>query len=474
MTSVFQQKFLKYLPDRPTEDQVILMERMERFLFQTKDKPGFIIRGYAGTGKTTAIAAMVKTLPFFSMQTILLAPTGRAAKVMLSFSQKMTLTIHKQIYMTKRGKDGQIVVQLAKNLFKNTCFIVDESSMIGNGETLKTGYGGRDLLSDLINYVYSGQDCRLVFVGDTAQLPPVGLHLSPALDPKYLKVEHQLQLKGVELSQVMRQVEGSGILFNATELRAQVLRENPLIKFHLHGFNDILRIDGYDLEEELDLCYSKYGESETVVICRSNKRANNFNQQIRVRIKFLEEKIATGDYIMVVKNNYFWLDEESPIGFIANGDIAEIMSLGSIEQKYGFLYIDARLRLVDYSEPYEIEAKLLLDTLMSDSASLSNNESRMLFENVMSDYANISNKKERYQKLKENPYYNALQVKFAYAITCHKSQGGEWKAVFVDQGYLTKEMVNQEYIRWLYTAITRAKEQLYLVNFASQFFDKAE
>tara|TARA_B110000503_G_C7156727_1_gene417689 strand:- start:186 stop:1583 length:1398 start_codon:yes stop_codon:yes gene_type:complete len=464
--SAFQQKFYGFLPGVPTSDQVDLVERMERFLFQNAERAGFIIRGYAGTGKTTAIAAMIKTFPSFQLKSVLLAPTGRAAKVLSNFSKKPAYTIHKKIYQSERGKDGQTHFKLGANLHTNTIFIIDEASMISDG-----GAYEQSLLDDLIEYVFSGKNCRLVFIGDIAQLPPVGKLLSPALDPKYLMSNYYLKLKGVELSQVMRQSLESGILHNATLIRNQTQAKKPVLKFELEGFDDVKRIDGLELEDELHTCFSKYGADDTIVITRSNKRANIFNQQIRVRIKDLDNEIATGDYLMVVKNNYFWLDETSLVSFVANGDVAEVMGMGNIEELYGFRFLNATVRLIDYPQLQPIDVKLLLDSIHSEAPSLTKEDSQRLFETVMGDYAEISNKRIKMELLKKNPYFNALQVKFGYAVTCHKSQGGQWKAVFVDQGYLTEEMLDTEYARWLYTAVTRATEKLYLVNFNDQFFD---
>ena len=464
--SAFQQKFYGFLPGVPTSDQVDLVERMERFLFQNAERAGFIIRGYAGTGKTTAIAAMIKTFPSFQLKSVLLAPTGRAAKVLSNFSKKPSYTIHKKIYQSERGKDGQTHFKLGANLHTNTIFIIDEASMISDG-----GAYEQSLLDDLIEYVFSGKNCRLVFIGDIAQLPPVGKLLSPALDPKYLISNYHLKLKGVELSQVMRQSLESGILHNATLIRNQTQEKRPVLKFDLDGFDDVKRIDGLELEDELHTCFSKYGADDTIVITRSNKRANIFNQQIRVRIKDLDNEIATGDYLMVVKNNYYWLDEKSPVSFVANGDVAEVMGMGNIEELYGFRFLNASVRLIDYPQLQPIDVKLLLDSIHSEAPSLTKEDSQRLFETVMEDYVEIPNKRKKMELMKQNPYFNALQVKFGYAVTCHKSQGGQWKAVFVDQGYLTEEMLDTEYARWLYTAVTRATERLYLVNFNDQFFD---
>lgn len=471
MLSKFQQKFYSFLPDTPTKDQIDLVERMERFLFLNHERVAFIIRGYAGTGKTTSVAAMVKTFPSFQLKSVLLAPTGRAAKVMAKFSGKPAFTIHKKIYQSKRGTDGQTKFSLAANLHTNTIFIVDEASMISDGGGLNAShnYQMRSLLDDLVEYVYTGQNCRLVFIGDIAQLPPVGRDISPALDSKFLQQEYFFKLKGVELKQVVRQANDSGILYNATKLREQTLLDEPEILFEKKDFDDVHFIDGYELEDELNTCVGRYGTAETIVITRSNKRANEFNQQIRVRIKDFDQEVATGDYIMIVKNNYFWLDEKSPIGFIANGDIAEIMRMGNIEEMYGFRFLNCTIRLTDYPKLDPVEVKVLLDSIMSEAPSLSPEDGKRLYETVLEDYADEPNRKKKYEAMKKNPYFNALQIKFAYAVTCHKSQGGQWKAVFVDQGYLTDEMVNKEYARWLYTAITRATEKLFLVNFNPKF-----
>jgi len=466
MSSDFLHIFYSHLPDQPTSDQRDLAERMQRFLFGKFERPAFIIRGYAGTGKTTSVAALVKTLPIFKIKSVLLAPTGRAAKVMSAFSSKMAFTIHKKIYQSQKNSDGSIRMKLGNNRHKNTIFIVDEASMIAGDQS---GIS-RNLLADLVDYVYQGKDCRLVFIGDVAQLPPVGSDLSPALDPKPLKYFYQLQLKGVELKQVLRQATESGILFNASRLREQIKHEYPTIKFYLDGFEDIQRISGEQLEDVLEQCYRLRGVDDSIVVCRSNKRANLFNQQIRVRIKGLDERLASGDYVMVVKNNYHWLEADSPIGFIANGDIGEILSIGNWEERYGFTFVDVQLRLVDYPQQPPLQLKVMLDVLEADGPSLPSEQQQVLFESVAAEYAELSTKRERMEAIKTDPYFNALQIKFAYAITVHKSQGGQWKNVIVDQGYLTEEMIDQQYARWLYTAISRASEKLYLLNFSEHFF----
>lgn len=468
MSADFLHIFYSHLPDQPTADQRDLAERMQRFLFGNFERPTFIIRGYAGTGKTTSVAALVKTLPTFKIKSVLLAPTGRAAKVMSSFSSKMAFTIHKKIYQSQKNSDGSIRMKLGNNRHKQTIFIVDEASMISGD---RSGVG-RNLLGDLIEYVFKGKNCRLIFIGDIAQLPPVGSDLSPALDPKPLKSYYHLQLKGVELKQVLRQANESGILFNASRLREQIKHEYPSIKFYLEGFKDIHRINGEMLEEVLEQCYRYNGVDESIVVCRSNKRANLFNQQIRVRIKGLDERLASGDYVMVVKNNYHWLEADSPIGFIANGDIGEILTIGNWEERYGFTFVDVQLRLVDYPKQAPLQLKVMLDVLEADGPSLSSDLQQVLFDAVAEEYAHLSTKRERMEGIKSDPYFNALQIKFAYAVTAHKSQGGQWKNVIVDQGYLTEEMIDQQYARWLYTAISRASEQLYLLNFSAHFFSQ--
>jgi len=473
MSSKFKKVFYEYLPASPTQDQVDLIQRMERFLFQAIERPAFIVRGYAGTGKTTAIGALVKTLPQFRYKSVLLAPTGRAAKVLAKFSRREAFTIHKKIYQSRKGFNGQMQFELAANLHTNTVFMVDEASMISDqGGIRQRGWQSSSLLEDLIEYVYSGKNCRLVFIGDIAQLPPVGSELSPALDPKYLQRNFNLSLKGVELKQVLRQDAASGILHNATRLREEIEREEPKIAFDVEGFEDVRRINGMELEDELHQAYADFGDEEVMLITRSNKRANDFNQQVRIRIRGQEEELSTGDYIMVVKNNYFWLGDNAAAGFIANGDIAEIMALGSYEELHGFRFANATLRLLDYPNQPTVEAKLLVEVIQAESPSLGKERSRELYQSVLADYADLSSKKKQLEAVKKDPYFNALQIKFAYAVTCHKSQGGQWKAVFVDQGYLTEEMVDKEYMRWLYTAVTRATERLYLVNFHPAFFSQ--
>jgi len=432
----------------------------------------FVLKGYAGTGKTTVVKALVNVLPKLGKRTILMAPTGRAAKVLSSYTGLPAHTIHRKIYFAWTSREGNIVMRLQKNYHKHTLFIIDEASMIPH-YTKQEGslFSARNLLDDLFSFVQSGENCRILFIGDTAQLPPVGMDESPALDTEFLKQAYNLEIDTDELTEVVRQSRESGILENATLIRTEIPEKKvnfPL--FNLKNFSDVIRINGSELEEMLNRTYSGAGKDNNVVICRSNKRANIYNREIRNRILFLDGEIATGDYLMVVKNNYFWLPPESSAGFIANGDIVELMRIRKTEDMYGFRFADVTIRFLDYPEEKEVDVKILLDALMADSPALSQAENNRLFQTVMEDYADLPARKEKVEKVKLNPYFNALQVKFAYALTCHKTQGGQWDTVFIDQGYITDRMLNTEFLRWLYTAVTRATKRLYLVNFEGRFF----
>jgi exodeoxyribonuclease V len=462
---------LKYFPFEPTPGQQVLVDKLSRFVFSDDERSAFVLKGYAGTGKTTIIGALVKALPEVCMKCVLLAPTGRAAKVLSNHSGQQALTIHKKIYFRRGAADGLGSFVLQQNVHANTLFIVDESSMIPDGGSL-SNFRESSLLEDLFEYVYSGSNCRLLFIGDTAQLPPVGLDMSPALDPVHLRKSFFLSVDSVELKDVVRQAGSSGILANATAVRDMINKEEETFpKLDVKGYKDITRITGAELEDALNYSYSKFGPEGTMVICRSNKRANIFNQQIRARIRWQEDEISTGDYLMVVKNNYHWLPPESKAGFIANGDIVELQKVGSIREMHGFRFADVRLRLIDYPDEPELETKIILDTLTSEAPALTPEQGRILYESVTADYMDIGDKSKRLKKVKADPFFNALQVKFAYAVTCHKAQGGQWESVFVEQGYLTEEMVNREFLRWLYTGVTRATEKLYLVNFNKEFFE---
>ena len=460
----------------PTDDQKSLISQLSDFISGFKDAienqdKVFLVKGYAGTGKTSVISALVKSLPALRLKSVLLAPTGRAAKVLSVYSGKPASTIHKKIYRQKTQKDGIGEFALDKNLHQNTLFIVDESSMISNESFENSVFGSGRVLDDLMEYVYSGTNCKLILVGDTAQLPPVGLAVSPALDAKVID-RMGFTVQQMELTQVVRQSEKSGVLHNATLLRERIADSmEGYPTFELAGYSDIVKLSGADLIEEIDQCYSKYGKDNTLVICRSNKRANRYNEGIRKSILWHEDELSVGDLLMVVKNNYFWLTEEDKekTEFIANGDIVEVTRIGKYKELYGFRFADVSVKFMDYPE-LEIETNIMLDTLTSETASLSSAQNNQFFYAVLEDYAHLNLKKDRIKSVKENPYFNALQVKFSYAITCHKAQGGQWNAVFVDQGWLTDEMINIEYLRWLYTALTRPVEKLYLVNFKDEFF----
>ena len=453
----------------PTEGQAIALYHLAAFLLSQKENPTYILRGYAGTGKTSLVKTLVRTLPSIGMKYVLMAPTGRAAKVLSSYTGQPASTIHRKIYQAKAFPDGSVLIARSENKAKNTLFIVDEASMIGE----QRDFGGSSLLDDLLGYVFSGEQCRLLLIGDTAQLPPVESSESPALNCDYLKSEFPITAATYELTEVKRQALESGILYNATNIRQllrQDLHEYSLPIFHLNGFNDIERIEPEAFEEMLHNAFANTSDNEAVIVCKSNKRANMFNQAIRGRILNIEGEIATGDKLMVVKNNYFWADGNDAISFIANGDMAEIRKIKHFDEMYGFRFADVELSFTDYPEAPYVEAKILLDTLNSNSASLTEEESKRLFSAIEEDYMDIPNRRERYKEMKKSPWFNALQVKFAYALTCHKTQGGQWNTVFIDSSLNLKETLEVEDLRWLYTALTRAQERVCFVNFKEEFF----
>ena len=458
---------LENLAFQPTEGQRAMIEELGAFV--GTDDPGelMLVRGFAGTGKTTLVNSLVKTLASMKQKCVLLAPTGRAAKVLTAYTGISAWTIHKKIYRQKSGKDGIGEFTLDKNLHKNTYFIVDEASMIGD-RSPDAFFGSGDLLRDLLDYVEMGTSCRLVLVGDTAQLPPVGLDISPALDRERLE-QFGYRTREIEMTDVIRQAEGSGILYNATSIRKLIeaqVRGYP--DFNFDSFEDISMVSGADLLETISESYDRYGTGETIVVTRSNKRANRFNSGIRSQILWREEKLSVGDLLMVVKNNYFWKDEEKKIDFIANGDIIKVERILINEEVHGHRFADVDVSLPDYGN-IELQVKLLLDVIDLETASLGREEQKGLYLSVSEDYPEATNRRQKATKVSTDPYFNALQVKFAYAVTCHKAQGGQWKSVFLDQGFFTDEMLNQDYLRWLYTAFTRASERLYLVNLAKEF-----
>ena len=453
----------------PTEGQATVLYHLAAFLLSKKPNPTYILRGYAGTGKTTLVTTLVKTLPQMGMGYVLMAPTGRAAKVMGNYTQRFASTIHKKIYQVVSLPDGSMRMVRAENKYKDTVFIVDEASMISEEHE----FGMHSVLDDLINYVFSGERCRLLLIGDTAQLPPVGNDDSPALDIDYLRSEFPLTIATYELTEVKRQALLSGILYNATQLRDRLTEDLPVYSLPLFDlcFDDTEKISPETFEELLQKAFDGDARYDSVVVCKSNKRANLFNQAIRSRILNIEGEIATGDLMMVVKNNYYWADGNKEISFIANGDMAEIRKISRYEELYGFRFADVVLHFPDYPDAPDMDVKILLDTLNSESASLTEEEGIRLREAVEADYMDIPNRRERYKEMKKNPWFNALQVKFAYALTCHKTQGGQWETVFVDSAFNLKEELEKEDLRWLYTALTRAKEQIYFVNFKEEFFE---
>ena len=428
----------------------------------------FLLNGYAGTGKTTLIAALVKTLRALKIKPIVMAPTGRAAKVAASYMGERAFTIHKKIYRQQRATSHEAHFSLDLNREQDAVFIVDEASMLSNHPSGHDIFGSGSLLDDLVHYVRSGVRCRLILVGDHAQLPPVGFDHSPALDPRFMEVYGPVE--HASLDEVVRQGSESGILFNATMVRCMLeagLYEPP--RFRL-SFPDVRAIGCGEFLETVESCYGLYGREEVIVITRSNKRANRFNEGIRRHVFYAEEEIESGDMLMVVKNNYHYTErmEEPRMDFMANGDIARLVRLRRYEALYGFRFAEARLSFPDYDDT-EIDCKILLDTLTSEAPSLSSEQHKALFYAVAEDYADIKSKAKRYKEVRENPHYNAVQVKFAYAVTAHRAQGGQWKAVFVDRMLFGDETMTRDWMRWLYTALTRATERLYLVNFDERF-----
>ena len=458
-------------PFQPTEKQDIVLLQLSDFIFNVKPNVLYLLKGYAGTGKTSIIGTIVSNLWQAKISAVLLAPTGRAAKVISNYSKKEAFTIHKKIYFPKKEKGGGVKFVMQPNKHRNTIFIVDEASMIPDAPSDSKLFENGSLLDDLMNYVYSGHKCKLLLIGDKAQLPPVKSDLSPALDAHKLDLNYNKNVKSLELDEVVRQEQDSGILANATELRA-VLETSfyDSFKFNVKPFNDIVRlVDGYEIMDAINDSYSNDGYEETAIIVRSNKRANQYNQQIRNRILFNESELSAGDYLMVVKNNYFWIKPTTEAGFIANGDIVEVLEIFNIKELYGFKFAEVKIKMVDYPRMRPFETVLLLDTISAESASLTYEESNRLYQEVSKDYINGVSNYKRFLGVKNNKFFNALQVKFSYAITCHKSQGGQWNTIFVEQPYLP-EGPDRDYIRWLYTAVTRAKEKLYLIGFRDESF----
>lgn len=470
----FKNRISDKLGHTPTHGQTQTINNLLSFLNDSEKFCIYALTGYAGTGKTSLISALINVLTEIKIKTVLLAPTGRAAKVLSNYSGQPATTIHKCIYRKKSTKKADSGFAINFNIHKDTIFIVDEASMIGNIDTGNSFFGSGRLLDDLLNFVFNDNNCRLILLGDIAQLPPIGTNLSPALDKGYLS-SLGMKVYSSELTEVVRQSEESGILENATAIRELMTIEDiPFPKLTTQNFTDIKSISGAELLDELESCYSKYGVHETKIVCRSNKYANKYNLGIRNRIMWKEEDISHGDLLMVVKNNYSWLPEKAEIEFIANGDIIEVLRIGKRYELYGHTYVDLTVSFVDYPE-LEIDVKVILDTLSLDTPSMPETYYKELYQQLQLDYEHITDSGKRHEEILKDPFFNALQIKFAYAVTCHKSQGGQWSAVFVDHGWLNKEEMTApnkyEFLRWLYTAITRSTEKLYLVNFDKEFLE---
>lgn len=452
----------------PTNGQSVFIDRFSKFSEESVDGI-FLLRGYAGTGKTTLMSAISKTFT----NIVLLAPTGRAAKVLAAYTQRPAYTIHKFIYMPTVTSDGKMWLRLIENKHVKTLFIVDEASMIPDAaiEDSNSAFPGVNLLSDLISFVYSGNQCRLMLVGDTAQLPPVHFDYSPALDVNHLRYRFKHEVFEVELTEVVRQEQDSGILKNATSLRNSInkKKDKPVLKSD--GFLDIHRINGREMADLMHEVFSEYGSENVLVITRSNKSAIQYNRLIRFNQMWMEDEIGAGDKLMIVKNNYHWLPSDHKANFIANGDVVVVQKIHKYQDRFGFRFGLASLELIDFPEEPTFEAWIILDTLASESPALTKAQQQKFYEALHEEYLHEEpDKRRRNALIRKDPFYNALQIKFAYAVTCHKAQGGQWPVVFVDQGYMTDEMAGIEHLRWLYTAFTRASKQLYLINFDDSYF----
>ncbi|MCH9659829.1 MAG: AAA family ATPase [Bacteroidetes bacterium] len=474
-TSQFYGLLKSDFPHTVTPKQDVALQLLSKFVLSEEKNLTFLLKGYAGTGKTTLIGTLVKNLWKAQKSFVLLAPTGRAAKVITNYSGKQALTIHKKIYAPKSENGGKVVFNLQKNKARNVIFIVDEASMIPDINQDSKLFENGSLLDDLMQFVYSGNNCKLLLIGDTAQLPPVKLDVSPALESTTLENYYNKEVMQLELDEVVRQQQESGILYNATQIRNTLdggFYES--FKFAEAQYPEVVRPrDGQEIMDAINDCYSTLGNEDTVIIVRSNKRANIYNQNIRQRILFQEEELSAGDYLMVVKNNYFWVKPHSEAGFVANGDIIEVLEIFSFKELYGFKFAEVSIRMVDYPNMKPIETVLLLDTLTSETPSLSYDDSNKLYQEVRKDFADVKSNYKKFLSIKNNKYFNALQVKFSYAITCHKSQGGQWDTVFIEQPYLPNG-IDKDYLRWLYTAVTRAKNKLYLLGFKDEFFEEPQ
>lgn len=465
---------------QPTTEQKHVLTQFAHFMMDEDPRVVMIFCGSAGTGKTSLASAIARTMVKLQQKVMLLAPTGRAAKVFSVHSGQPAYTIHRQIYRQKSFDSDGGVFNLNFNMYSDTLFMVDESSMIANQGQMESSFGSGCLLDDLVQFVYSGRNCRMILMGDAAQLPPIGEEQSPALSSDFME-GYGLKVYECRLDNVLRQSEESGILYNATLIRTHIMRDEltQLPQIHFDAFADIVVVPGNELIEMLNSSYSEVGVDETMVITRSNKRAHIYNQGIRQTILGSEEELSTGDMLMIVRNNYHWVQpptnneeqDTTSMTFLANGDRAMVQRVRNIRELYGFRFADVWLQFPDYND-YELEATIILDSLHTEAPALSREQNERLFNEVLTDYADIPRKQDRLKKLREDIFLNAVQVKYAYAITCHKAQGGQWAHVYVDQGYMTDEMLSPDYLHWLYTAFTRATEKLYLVNWPkSQTFE---
>lgn len=469
--AIFRDDLLQGFSHEPTACQREAIEMLSDYLFEPAENVLFLLKGYAGTGKTTLISAFVKVLESRKIKNRLLAPTGRAAKVLGAYAGKPAHTIHRFIYQVFTSPDGSTLILPRQNKSTDTVYIVDEVSMISGFETPEDEsqpFANRNILDDLIRFVYSADNCRMIFIGDQAQLPPVGTAISPALNVRHLTAGFNLSVISHTLEEVVRQEAGSGILTNATEIRRKIGDKDLALPFLRVCPGDVVVANGQDLLDEMEGAFNRYDQNNAVIITRSNKRANQYNQEVRRRILYREEEIEGGDLMMVVKNNYFWLPENSPAGFVANGDLIEIIRIRNVEERYGFRFADALIRLAEDQFEMELEVKLLLSAIQSESASLSRNDQIALFHAVREEISSAP-ESEKKGGVSKHPYYNALQVKFAYALTCHKTQGGQWDIVFLDQGWLPEERIDSEYFRWIYTAVTRATRKIFLMGFNPKY-----
>jgi len=459
-----------FFPFEPTSEQQVALDRLALYMLTSTDQQLFLLRGYAGTGKTSLISAFIRYLDAGKIDCVLMAPTGRAAKVLAAYSGHPALTIHRKIYRKAAVSTEEGGFGLNFNAHRHTFFIVDEASMISNERGESSMFGSGRLLEDLLEYVYSGTDCRLILMGDTAQLPPVGQLLSPALDPVQLR-SMGMEAKGIELTQVLRQASDSGVLSNATSLREAIRQDlvSVLPRLRVNKV-DVIRLPGDELTDTITASYDRAGMEESKVICYSNKRAVLFNKGIRNSVLYKEDEVSNGDFLLVAKNNYLWSEKYPEIPFIANGDLVEVVRIRKQYEMYGFRFADMEVRFPDYN--WELEVRVLLDSLVSEAPALDKVSQERLVQDVVADYApGCATKKELYQCLRKDPWLNALQIKYGYALTCHKSQGGQWKEVFIDQGYVTEDRMGLDYYRWLYTAMTRATERVYLINFRDEFIE---